>query len=101
MRDIYCDSNLNPLTKFTSSRRSTEFKDILSWKISQMIMKTTPISTRIVISYAVKWGIGFEFDGKSMETETTTWSEFPNGGKSIVEQVLAPEERNKPKNAEL
>ena len=31
MRDIYINSNLNPLTKFTSSsssRRSTEFKDI-------------------------------------------------------------------------
>ena len=35
-----------------------------------------------------------EFDGKSMETETTTWSEFPNGGKAIVEQILASEERN-------
>ena len=34
-----------------------------------------------------------EFDGKSMETETT-WSEFPDGGKAIVEQVLASEERN-------
>ena len=35
-----------------------------------------------------------EFDGKSMETETTTWSEFPNGGKAIVEQILASEEIN-------
>ena len=26
-----------------------------------------------------------EFDGKSMETETTTWSEFPNGGKIFLE----------------
>ena len=26
-------------------------------------------------------------DGKSMKTETATWSEFPNGGKAIVEQV--------------
>ena len=24
-----------------------------------------------------------------METETTTWSEFPNGGNAIVEQTLA------------
>ena len=31
--------------------------------------------------------------GKSMETETTTWSEFPNGRKAIVEQILASEER--------
>ena len=43
-----------------------------------------------------------EFDGKSMETETTTWSKlFPNGGKAIVEQILAPEEINKPKRAGL
>ena len=49
IRDIYINSNLNPLTKFTSSSRSTEFKDIFHWNISQMIMKTIPISTRIVI----------------------------------------------------
>ena len=30
-----------------------------------------------------------------METETITWSEFPIGGKAIVEQILASEERNK------
>ena len=35
----------------------------------------------------------FEFIGKSMETETT-WSEFPNGGKAFVEQILASEEIN-------
>ena len=29
-----------------------------------------------------------------METETTTWSEFPNGGKAVVEQILESEERN-------
>ena len=43
-----------PILKFTSSSRSTEFKDILPWNISQMITKTVPISTRIVISYALK-----------------------------------------------
>ena len=37
----------------------------------------------------------FEFDGKSMETEATTWSEFLDGGKAIVEQILASEEINK------
>ena len=57
MTDIYINSNLNPLTKFTSSIRSTKFKDILPWNISQMITKTVPISTRIVISYAMKQGI--------------------------------------------
>ena len=37
---IYINSNLNQLTKFTSSSRSTKFKDILPWNISQMITKT-------------------------------------------------------------
>ena len=36
-----------------------------------------------------------------METETTTSSEFPNGGKAIVEQILASEERNNSKWAGL
>ena len=37
----------------------------------------------------------FEFDGNSMETEITTRSEFPNGEKAIVEQIIALEEINK------
>ena len=57
MKDIYIDSNLNPLTKFTSSIRSTELKEILPWHISQMISKAASISTRTVISYALKLGI--------------------------------------------
>ena len=57
--DIYINSNLNPLIKFTSSSRSTEFKDILPWKISQIITNTVRISTRIVISYAIKREIPF------------------------------------------
>ena len=35
-----------------------------------------------------------EFDEKSMGTETTTWSEYPNAGKAIAEQMLASGERN-------
>ena len=35
-----------------------------------------------------------------METETTIWSEFPNGGKAIVEQILESEEINKSKWAD-
>ena len=72
MRDIYINCKLNPLKKFTNSSRSTEFKDILSWNISQMIAKTVPISRRIVISYKMKWASSFEFKRKSMETETKT-----------------------------
>ena len=43
MRDIYINSNLNPLGKSTSSSRSAEFKDILPWNISQIITKTIPM----------------------------------------------------------
>ena len=53
------NANLNPPTKFTSSSRRTEFKDILQWNIPQMITKTIPISTRIVISNAMKRGFPF------------------------------------------
>ena len=80
MRDIYINSNLNPLTKITSSSRSTEFKDILPWIISQMIDNIIPISTTLVKSNAMKQGIPwvwcFEFGGKSIKIETITWSEF-------------------------
>ena len=58
MRDIYINSNLNPLTKLTSSR-STELTDIFPWNISQMVTKTVPISTRIILSYGIKQGIPF------------------------------------------
>ena len=59
IRDIYINSNTNLITKFTSSSRSTKFKDILPWNISQMILEMTAISTRIVISNAMKQGIPF------------------------------------------
>ena len=83
MRDICINSNLNPLTKSTSSSRSTKSQDILPWNISQMIMKSAPISTKVVRLSDELGHPHCEFDGKSMETVTTTWSEFPNGGKSI------------------
>ena len=72
MMDIYINSNLNPITKFTSSSRSTEFKDILPWSIFLKIKKTIPVSMRKVKGYTMKRGIHFEFDKKSLETETTT-----------------------------
>ena len=59
MRDIYINSNLNLLTKFFTSSRSTVFKDILPGNISQMIMKIVLISTRIGMSYVIKQGIMF------------------------------------------
>ena len=54
---LYIHSNPNPLTKFTSSSKTNKFKDILPWNISEMIMKSIPISTRIVIGNAIKQGI--------------------------------------------
>ena len=50
MRDIYINSSLDWLTEFTSSSRSTKFKDIHPWSISQMILKTVPMRTKIVLS---------------------------------------------------
>ena len=50
--------------------------------------------------YAMKWCTLFEFIGKSMETETTT-SEFPIGGKAIVEQIQVSEEGSEFKRAGL
>ena len=76
------------ITIFTSSSRSTEFKDILLWNFSHLLTKTIPISMRIVTSYAMK-------------TETTTWLEFSNREKAIVGQILLSEERNKYKRAGL
>ena len=88
------------LLALISSRR-TDFKYILTWNIFQMITKTIPISTRRVVkSYAIKRDILFSVY-KSMETDTTTWSEFPYGRKAVEEQILASEERNKSKRAGL
>ena len=101
MRLIHIDSNLNPLTKCTSSSRSTEFKNTLPQNISQIIRKTVPISTRIVKRYVMKWASHVEIDRKSMKTQSTTWSGFPNGGKASIEQILVSEERNKSKRQGL
>ena len=43
----------------------------------------------------------FEFDGKLMEIETMKLSEFPNGGKAILEKILLSGERSKYKRARL
>ena len=43
----------------------------------------------------------YEFVGKWMETETTTQSKFPTGGKAILEQILALKERNESERAAL
>ena len=47
MKNIYINSNLIPLQKFTSSSRCTEFKDILPWNVSHKLCNETghPISS--------------------------------------------------------
>ena len=47
------------------------------------------------------WNGTFPFDGKSMETETTTWLEISKEGKAIVKQMQTLEERNKSHRAGL
>ena len=49
----------------------------------------------------MKRGIPFWVWQKSMETETIIWSESFNGGRPIVEQILASDEKNKSKRAGL
>ena len=98
-RDIYINSNLN--TEFTKNSRSTKFKYILPRNISQMITKNVPVSTRIVISYAVNWDIPLGIWWKVNGNWDITWSEVPNEGKNIVEQILASEERKKTKRVGL
>ena len=55
----YIDFNLNTPITLTSSNTGTKFRDILQRNISQMITKTTSISTRTVISSKMKPGIPF------------------------------------------
>ena len=99
MRYIFINSNLHPLTNFTSSSRSTEFKDILPWYISQIITKIMPISTRVVIRYAMKQSIPFWVSQKVNGNWDNNLIRISNWEKAIVEQILASEEINKSKRA--
>ena len=65
MRDIYINSKLNPLIKFTSM--STEFKDILPWNISKFPIKFPDVN--------------LEYDGKT--GNNSTWSLFLNNMKRL------------------
>ena len=56
---------------------------------------------RTVIAVQCKGASPFDSEKNSMETGSTTLSEFSNGGKAIVEQILASEEINKSKRAGL
>ena len=47
-RYIHINSNLDQITNFCINSRSTKFKVVPQWNISQMIMNTIPISMRLV-----------------------------------------------------
>ena len=100
MRDIHINSNLNPLKKFPSSR-SNEFKKILPWIISKMVTKIVTISTRIVISYAMKRDILLWISWKVSGNWDNDMARISQWREAIVEQILASEERNKTKRAGL
>ena len=90
---------------WTHSQNSLEAAESLSLKISShgtsLKWSRRPAQSAREKSWNMRWNRAscFEFIGKSTETETTAWSEFPYGGKAIVEQILASEERNKSKRA--
>ena len=100
IRDIYINSNLNPFTKFTSSSRSTAFKDILPWIISQMITKTST-SMRIVINYAVKRDIPLWIWWWLNRNWDNNMNRISQRRKAVVDQILASKKRNKSKRAVL
>ena len=91
IRDICISSNLNPPTKLTSSSRST---DILPWNISKMMIKTMTVSTRITISYAMKWGIPLRV-WWTVHGNHDNMIKISRWRKAIVEQILGSEKRKK------
>ena len=69
--DMCINSNLDPLTKFTTTTtsRGIDFTDILPWNISLMITKIVSISTRIITICTIKRSISFESEGKPVKKE--------------------------------
>ena len=93
MRYIYINSNLN--TEFTKSSRSTKFKLVLPRNVSQIITKNVSISTRIVISYAIKRDIPLRIWWKVIGNWYKTWSQVPDEWKVIVKQEVSEETKKK------
>ena len=80
---------------FTSSSRSTEFKDILPWNISQMINDIEDPPNQHENSHKSC----NETRHPVVNLIESQWE--TSGGKAIVEQILASEERNKSKRTGL
>ena len=92
MQDIDINFNLSLLTKFTSSSRGTAFKHLTKEHLSND-HKGHPNLPENSHKLCDKMGVSHcERDGEPMVTETTTWLEFLNRGKAIVEQILGSEE---------
>ena len=72
MREIYINSDLDPLTEFSTSNRSSEFKNIFLWNH----LSDDHVDLPSEISSARERVSPFELEGKSLETR-----EFPNGVK--------------------
>ena len=98
---IYISCNLNLFKKFTSRSRSTGFKNILPWNISQMIKSTTPINMRIVKNNVIQWDILFWAEWKVNKNWNNHMIRISQWKENIAEQILASEERNNSKRAEL
>ena len=98
MRNIYINSNLSPPTKFTTSKRSTEFQDILPWNTSEMIRKTIPISTRIVINYAMKQGIVLSLLKSQWKIRQQHDQNFPMEGNPVQNKYQCQKKEINPKS---
>ena len=76
--------------KSISNPTSNYWQNSLATAAEAPSLKTQ--SAQVIV---MKQGIPFGFDKLSMETETEAWSEFPDGEKVVVEQMLASEETDK------
>ena len=81
-----------------SNRKSTDFKDTLSWNISHVVMKIVPISKKIVISFAMERGIPFWVLRKFKENWENNMTRVPNSGKASVEQIVGKRQKSKSQN---
>ena len=74
---------MNPLKKLTSSR-TTEFEQMLLWNISQMI-------TKHPVQCGNSHKLCNEAENYLLSLTESQWrtSEFPSGGKTIVESIVA------------
>ena len=100
MKDKYISSNLNPLKNALVAELASLFPPVEHLSNDHEDNSNQHRNNHKLCNETQDIPF-FEFDRKSMETETTTQLEFPNRGKAIVEQILAAKEINKSKRAGL